>query len=304
MGRRSGFRRRTCRGCNRMRRRRGGGMWRRIRSSGLLRRHGRDRLSRGRRRGIQRLGWGSAIYCGVFLAGVGCLAVRPRRGGGGLAGRSLFLERTPGTPAGAVVPGSVVPGPAIPSRSAPAGAVESLPAGPCFSSARSTYVRRPAQSCPAAWCSAPRYPCGPPPPGRRACRPVPVSRAHLRRPAQPCPAAWDPAPRHPCGPPPPGRWRACRPIPVSRAHLGQPAPRQRGTRLRDTLAVRPRRGGGSLPAGSCFSSAPMPAGAVVPGSVVPGSLAATTPLPVNSPGLESRQSLKGRDSRTRAEPCW
>ena len=69
-------------------------MWRRIRSSGLLRRHGRDRLRRGRRRGIQRLGWGSAIYCGVFLSGVGCLAVRPRRGGGGLAGRSLFLERT------------------------------------------------------------------------------------------------------------------------------------------------------------------------------------------------------------------
>ena len=153
MGRRSGFRRRTCRGCNRMRRRRG--MWRRIRSSGLLRRHNRDRLRRGRRRGIQRLGWGSAIYCGVFLAGVGCLAVRPRR-------------------------------------------------------------------------------------------PVPVSRAHLRRPAQPCPAAWDPAPRHSCGPPPPGRWRACRPVPVSRAASRRSRARQRGARLRDTLAVRPRRGGGEL----------------------------------------------------------
>ena len=175
-------------------------MWRRIRSSGLLRRHNRDRLRRGRRWGIQRLGWGSAIYCGVFLAGVGCLAVRPRRrklagrslflertyagrrsrvrqrgtrlrdtlavrphrDGGELAGRFLFLER----PAGAVVPGSVAPGSATPLRSAPAGAVESLPAG------------------------------------------------------------------------------------------------------------------------SCFSSTPMPAGAVVPGSVVPGSLAATTHLPVNSPGLE------------------
>ena len=243
MGRRSGFRRRTCRGCNRMRRRRGGGMWRRIRSSGLLRRHNRDRLRRGRRWGIQRLGWGSAIYCGVFLAGVGCLAVRPHRGGGGLAGRSLFLERTYAgrrsrarqrgarlrdtlavrprrdgelpagpcfssapTPAGAAVPGSVGPGSATLLRSAPAGTVESLPAGSCFSSA---------------------------------------------------------------------------PEPAGAVVPGSVAPGS-ATPLRSAPAGAVE----SLPAGSCFSSTPMPAGAVVPGSVVPGSLAATTPLPVNSPGLE------------------